>query len=133
MKNQTLYLNHATDTLKENNQSLRLRQIKPTSRFSIDSRDSMQNLQTIVIHYHGCKFVTIEHNKRNKLFFKMKDGFNSHHLNRNKTDDSIDNLVVVREKDHNFCDFHGNKYISGLISYEEYINTIKPFIVWGVD
>jgi hypothetical protein len=63
----------------------------------------------------------------------MKKGFNSHHLNRNKTDDSIENLVVVREENHNFCDFHGTKYILGLITGEEYINTIKPFIVWEVE
>jgi hypothetical protein len=133
MKNNNMYLSYAEDKLKDNKQKLRVRRIKKYSRYSIDSRDSIQNVQTVLLHYYGCKYVSISRNKRGFLFFKVTDGFNSHHLDRNKINDIISNLIIVKTENHNFVDFHGDRYISGKITYEEYIKTIKPFIVWEVD
>jgi len=125
-------LSYASNLLKDNNQTLRKKKITKNSRWSINSKSSQQNQQIVLLHMYNCPYVTIKENSNGKLGFFMEKGFNSHHLNRNKTDDSINNLIVVNEKNHNFCDFHGDKFVKGLITYEEYINTIKPFIVWGV-
>jgi len=123
-------LTYAGEKLKPNNQTLRRRKIKPYSRWSINSRDVQQNEQTVLLHMYNCPYVTIEYNVRGKLAFFMKKGFNSHHMNRNKCDDVIKNLIVIEEKNHKFCDFYGDKFVSGVITYEEYYQKIKPFIVW---
>jgi hypothetical protein len=121
-------LYYAREKLSDNNQTLNLYQKDITTRYLIKSRDSIQNLQLVILHFKGNSKVTIDLNKRGKLFFTIEKGFNCHHVDRVKTNDTASNLVVIPEIYHKKADFLGDKYKNGEISkktYMEFINSVK--------